>query len=579
MQQNTLGEAITATAQRNAHAVAMVYGSTVITYERFIEAVDRLAAGLQSLGLRRGDRLALMLPNLPHFAIAYYALLKLGVWVVPLNVMLKEAEIQYILEDSEASGFIGWGHFSRSLSRAAANLERCRLHVFLGEQMPAGSIGLLRLMNDARAIKPPTVPSNENAVVLYTAGTTGHPKGAMLSHGNLLAGIHGCRDALLVTPDDRVLAVLPLFHSFGQTVAMHVPLLSGACLILHSKFEPAAIIDSLERDRVSIFPGVPRMFEQLLELKPPKEKLSTLKFCVTSGAPLPEEVREKMTSRYDRPILAGYGLSECSPFVAVQQPQRETRRGSVGLPLPGLEVRIHDNDGRSLAVGEMGDIAVRGEVTMRGYLNRSEATKDVLGDGWLMTGDIGYIDADGFLFIVDRKKDLILKAGFNVYPSEVEEFINAHPKVDECAVIGVPDKHHGEEVKAFVVLRPGQHSNKDEIIQYCREKMATYKCPKHIEFCGSLPRGATGKVLKRLLREKKPGGAMPSAALPSHESIAPSSPAANLKTGATTNQDMKRPAGLNFPGDAKPLTPSAPADEQSQNSLSVLPEEQSSQRE
>jgi long-chain acyl-CoA synthetase len=254
------------------------------------------------------------------------------------------------------------------------------------------------------------------------------------------------------------------------------------------------------------------MFEQLLQLNPPKENLATLKFCVTSGAPLSRALLEAMMSRLGIQILAGYGLSECSPLAAVQHLHGLIRHGSVGVPLPGLEVRILDNSGKALGPNEVGEIAFSGGAVMRGYLNRSEGTKDVLRDGWLMTGDVGYLDADGYLHIVERKKDLILKAGFNVYPREVEEFINAHPKVEECAVIGVPDKLSGEEVKAYVVLRQGQHSSKDELVSYCREKMAAYKCPKHVEFCGSLPRGATGKVLKRVLRERRPGGAMPAPA-------------------------------------------------------------------
>jgi len=522
-------EIISESARKNNDAVAIAYDATTFTYQQLNEAVDKLAASLFQLGLRRGDRLALMLPNLPQFVIAYFALLKLGVWIIPLNVMFKEAEIRYILEDSEAKGFIGWDLFAQTLLKAATNLDRCSLHILLGENILPGCFELAQLISAGEAAALEPIPTDEIAVVFYTAGTTGHPKGAMLSHENLLASIQGCRQALLVRPEDRVLAVLPLFHSFGQIVGMHVPLTSGAVIIMHSKFDAAAIADSLQNDRVTIFPGVPGMFEQLLQLNPAKEKLATVKFCVASGAPLTESLQDEMNRRFGVPILAGYGLSECSPLAAVQQPHGLLRHGSVGIPLPGLEIRILDDSGKALRPNEVGEIAISGNAVMRGYLNRSEATKDVLRDGWMMTGDVGYLDADGYLTIVERKKDLILKAGFNVYPREVEKFINAHPKVEECAVIGVPDKHSGEEAKAYVVLRQGQHSSKEEIINYCREKMAAYKCPKHIEFCGSLPRGATGKVLKRVLREKKPGGAMPSP-LPSAQQPANPVPTAPPKT-------------------------------------------------
>lgn len=552
MHHKSLAEVVTKTARRNPQAVAIVYGNTTITYGRFIEAVDRLASGLHGLGLRRGDRMALMLPNLPHFAISYYALLKLGVRIIPLNIMFKEAEIQYILEDCEASGFIAWEHFSRPLMKVAANLDRCRLQIFLGDNLPSGSVDLTRLLNTATVLAPESVPAEEIAVIHYTAGTTGHPKGAMLSHENLLASIAGCREALLVTSEDCLAAVLPLFHSFGQIVGMHLPLVSGASLVMHTKFEPAVILDSLEQDRVSIFPGVPGMFEQLLQQKPPKEKFSALKFCVASGAPLSQRVHNEMLNRYGVTVLAGYGLSECSPLATVQQPFSEHRQGSVGMPLPGLEVRLLGSDGNELTHGDVGEITLRGAATMRGYLNRSEATKEVLRDGWLLTGDVGYLDAEGYLYVIDRKKDLILKAGFNVYPREVEDLINTHPKVEECAVIGVPDKYQGEEVKAFVVLRQGQHASKEELIQYCREKMAAYKCPKHVEFCGELPRGATGKVLKRLLREKKPGGAMPSAALPINERLDTMRSAAPSPVATVKAEPVSAPASISSDGESPP---------------------------
>lgn len=567
-------EFISDNARKHSDAVAIVYGSSSITYHQLGDAIDRLASSLYQLGLRRGDRIALMLPNVPHFIISYYALLKLGVWIVPLNIMLKETEIRYILEDSEARGFIGWQRFSQTLSRSVANLDHCSLHILLGENLPPGTIDLIQLINAGTPAQLESIPVDEIAVVYYTAGTTGHPKGAMLSHENLSASIQGCRQSLLVRPEDRFLSVLPLFHSFGQIVGMHVPLASGAVIILHSKFDAATIVESLQNDRATIFPGVPGIFEQLLQLNPSKEVFSTLKFCIASGAPIARSLYDEMMSRFGVPVLAGYGLSECSPLSAAQQPMGLIRHGSVGVPLPGLDVRIYDNSGKAAGPGEVGEIAFSGNTVMRGYLNRSEATKDVLRDGWLMTGDVGYLDADGYLYIVDRKKDLILKAGFNVYPREVEEFINAHPKVEECAVIGVPDKYCGEEVKAYVVLRQGQHSSKDELIQYCRDKMAAYKCPRHVEFCGSLPSGATGKVLKRVLREKRPGGAMPSATPPSHASALPT-PVVTLKAEETNNQDINKAVESDSQGDAKPLLQTAPSDQQSQiSSLNVSPEGQ-----
>jgi len=492
----------------------VIYGETRFTYGYFARVVDRLAAGLADLGLKRGHRLALMLPNVPQFPLVYYALLKLGVWIVPVNLLFKANEIRLVLEDSSANGFIAWEGFSSRLLPAAAELKSCRWQIFFGEKIPPGAIDLTNLIaTSMQRFERLNVKNKINAdphdpaVIFYTAGATGLPRGAVFSHHNLAAAVSACWRNFAITPDDRFLAVVPFFHNLGQMLAMHLPLAAGASAVLLPKFDPPAIVETIARERITHFVAVPSMFPALLQLAPEPAQLASLKCCLVSGAMLPARRREEFEQRYRVPIYEGYGLTECNPLITAFSswiPRHPEKTGSAGFPLKGMEVTILDANRRQVPDGKIAEIFVRGPWVMQGYLKQGQISKEAFWNDWLATGDLGMLDREGFLYLVDRKTDVIMKAGFPVYPGEVEAILSQHPKVETCAVIGVTDRAHGEEVKAYIILRSGQTSTKEEMVEFCKKHLAYYKCPRHVEFVDSLPHSVTGKVLKHLLREKKP---------------------------------------------------------------------------
>ncbi len=492
----------------------MVYGETRLTYGYFAKVVDRLAAGLADLGLRRGHRIALMLPNVPQFPLVYYALLKLGVWVVPINVLFKENEIRFVLEDSGAEGFVAWEGFSSRLLPALAGLKPRRWQIFLGEKIPPGAVDLTHLIaTSMQRFERLGVENKINAgpqdpaVIFYTAGATGMPKGAVLSHYNLAAAISASWRNFVIDSEDRFLAVIPLFHNLGQMLAMNLPLAAGASTVLLPKFDPAAIVETFAKERITHLVAAPSMFPALLRLAPDPAQLASLKWCLVSGAMLPARLREEFEQRYQLPVYEGYGLAECNPLITAFSawiPRTPEKACASGFPLKGIEVAILDSTRRQMPDGTIGEIFVRGPWVMQGYLRQGQISKDGFWNDWLGTGDLGMLDREGFLYLVDRKADVILKAGFPVYPSEVEAVLAQHHKIETCTVIGVPDRVHGEEVKAYIVLRPNQTSVKEEMVEFCKSRLAFYKCPRHVEFVESLPHSVTGKVLKHLLREKKP---------------------------------------------------------------------------
>jgi long-chain acyl-CoA synthetase len=539
---NTLFDFLTRCSLDYATRECLAYGETRLTFGYFLKVVDRLAVALAELGLKSGNRMALMLPNLPQFPIVYYALLKLGVWVVPINVLFKENDIQYVLADSGADGFIAWEGFGRHLLPAAAEVKHCRLQIFLGEKIPPGAINLTQLIASSMqrferlgAENKINADPDDPALIFYTAGATGAPKGAIFNHRSLAAAISACWKSFAINSDDRFLAVAPLFHGFGQMLAMNLPLAAGASTVLLPRFDPLAIVEAIARERITHFVAVPSMFPALLQLAPEPERLSSLKCCLVSGAMLPAHIRQSFEDRYKVPIYEGYGLTECSPLVTTFSawvPRVEENACSVGLPLRGVEVAIWDTNRRQVPEGKIGEIFVRGPWTMKGYLNAGQISQDTFWNGWLDTGDLGMMDRQGFLYLVDRRADVILKAGFPVYPSEVEAVLSQHPKVEECAVIGVPDRIHGEEVKAYIIVRPNQVSTKEEIVEFCKATLAIYKCPRHVDFCETLPHSVTGKVLKRLLREKKPAPVVAAEIQPQVEVASPETEAATAE--ATT---------------------------------------------
>jgi long-chain acyl-CoA synthetase len=495
-------------ARRNPAKVAVMLDDVRLRYAELNAAASQIAGGLARSGVRPGDKVAIMLPNTPHFVMAYYAILKLGAVVVPLNVLFKQHEIAYHLQDSDATTLIVWEGFLAEAAPAFAMTSGCeRLVVAQAPgsqaQIPQGAISLAALMAD----KPPafacapTMP-DDTAVILYTSGTTGRPKGAELTHFNMFSNVLASAEKLLPIQEDEVgLATLPLFHSFGQTCVMNALLYKGATITLLPRFEPQRALEVMARDRVTYFAGVPTMYFYLLNL-PGAERydLSALRVCVSGGAAMPVEVMRAFNAKHGVTILEGYGLSETAPVASFNHLERAPKPGSIGTPIWGVEMRVVDSEGREVPDGELGEIAIRGHNVMKGYYKRPDATAEAIRDGWFHTGDVAYRDEDGYYFIKDRVKDMIIRGGFNVYPREIEELLYAHPAIAEAAVIGVPDEALGEEVRAVVSLKPGQSATEQEIIAYCKEHMAAYKYPRSVEIRDSLPKTATGKILKRELR-------------------------------------------------------------------------------
>jgi long-chain acyl-CoA synthetase len=486
--------------------VAVVCGSQALTWASLDAAANRFANGLRARGIGRGDRVVLACPNLPAFVIAYYGVLKLGAILVPINILLKAGEIAYHLRDSGARALVCFeGSAELPLGvegRAAfAQVPECTLFVAIGR----GEAGE-DTMESVSQGQPPSFDTvdcapGDTAVILYTSGTTGTPKGAELSHSNL------CMNALASVAMTHLdahavsLIALPLFHSFGQSVQMNASVASGGSMILLTRFEPEAAMRAMTDHSVTVFCGVPTMYIALLnhDWKGP-DLAATLRVGVSGGAAMPVAVLRDFEKRYGVVILEGYGLSETSPVATYNHFDTKRVPGSVGVALAGTEVGIMDEAGRLLGTDEPGEIVVRGHNVMKGYWNKPEATAQALRDGWFHTGDNGRRDAEGNHYIVDRLKDMVIRGGFNVYPRELEEVLMTHPAVAMVAVVGVPHEVHGEEIKAVVVPRPGVPVQAEEIMAWCRERMAAYKYPRIVELVESLPMTATGKILKRELR-------------------------------------------------------------------------------
>ncbi len=507
-------------ARRYPHRDALVIGDTRISYGELDARANQVANLLVERGIAPGDTVAMSFPNVPDFAIVYYGILKAGAVVVPLNIMLKSREIAYHLDDSGARAYFCFeggpdlpiGDFGRT---AFASAPQCRDMFIVGDGYEAATDGVQRLdaaltgmsTEFSSAVREP----QDTAVILYTSGTTGKPKGAELSHSNMVLNAATANRLFDSNPvrRDTYLVTLPLFHSFGQTVMMNAGLSVGATLVLLPRFDARAALEVMTAEGVTVFAGVPTMYWGLLNAVDENidvERIAaTMRRAISGGAALPVEILSRFAERFGVQILEGYGLSETSPLALFSDPERNPRPGSIGVPVWGVEARLVDANWNTLTDPDViGELAVRGHNVMSGYLGRPEATAEVLRDGWLRTGDLARRDADGFYYIVDRAKDLIVRGGFNVYPREIEEVLITHDAVSLAAVVGVPHPTHGEEVKAFVILEPGAQITEEELIAWCRDQMAAYKYPRAIEFTTILPTTATGKILKRELAAAEP---------------------------------------------------------------------------
>ncbi|QYX75409.1 long-chain-fatty-acid--CoA ligase [Streptomyces akebiae] len=485
-----LAEYLVETAQRQPGRPALRLGDQVTGYAELGERSARAAALLRAEGVRPGDRVALMLPNVPEFVVLHYGVLRAGGVVVPMNPLLKTRETEYHLTDSGAVLLFEWHQAPGEGARgaAAAGVRHTAVEPAAFAEALAGHEPLPGVAETA---------DDDVAVLLYTSGTTGRPKGATLTHGGLrhnteVNTVHVQR----MTPQDVVVGCLPLFHIFGQICTMSVAVRAGASLTLIPRFEPQAVLDAVARDGATVFEGVPTMYAALLQ-HPGQTDVSTLRMCISGGASLPVEILHGFERRFGCAVLEGFGMSETSPVVTFNHPDRPRKAGSIGTPIQDVEVRLLDDKGQDVAPGEVGELAVRGPNVMKGYWNRPEETAAAIPDGWLRSGDLARQDDDGYLYIVDRKKDMIIRGGYNVYPREIEETLHEHPAVALAAVVGVPHSHLGEEIAAAVVLRPGAHATPDELREFVKDRVAAYKYPREVWLMDTLPTGPSGKILKR----------------------------------------------------------------------------------
>ncbi|MEV7176513.1 long-chain fatty acid--CoA ligase [Kitasatospora sp. NPDC093679] len=494
-----LASLLVTSAREHGERTAVRQDGTVLSYARLEDASARLAALLHADGVRPGDRVALVLPNVALFPVAYYAVLRAGAVVVPMNPLLKAREMAFVLRDSGARTVLTAPPFAYEVAEAAADagvgslvVEATAFDTLLGSIPPLHGVA-------ERA-------AEDTAVILYTSGTTGTPKGAELTHRNLLSNAVTCVETLFeLGPEDVLFGGLPLFHAFGQTCAMNAAVAAGAALTLLPRFDPRQALEILRRDGATVFLGVPTMYTALLNtVAPDGRDLPQVRLAVSGGAALPVEVLHTFERSFGTVVLEGYGLSETAPVASFNHPGRPRRAGSIGLPVRGVELRLVAADRSPAGPGEVGEIAIRGENVMKGYWNRPEATEEAFQDGWFHSGDLARVDEDGYYYIVDRKKDLIIRGGYNVYPREVEEVLYEHPAVAEAAVVGVPHEHHGEEIAAVIVLREGAHATADLIREHVKRRVAAYKYPRIVTFVEQLPKGATGKILKREIVVEQP---------------------------------------------------------------------------
>jgi long-chain acyl-CoA synthetase len=495
-----LGTILRANAYEKPEAPVMRMGDMQLGYAEVDRAAAGVAASLLARGISPGEKVALLVPNVPEFTIAYFGILYAGATVVPINVLASAAEVSYFLKDSGARLLIAHPLFLQAAEEGARPLDVSVVIASSGDE--AGTLGEMAAAEPLDS--PHATAPQDTAVILYTSGTTGKPKGAELTHSNLLL------NCALVVPQlvplraepHRALATLPLFHSFGQSVIQNGMIASGGSFTLLPRFTPEDAFACIERDRLTLFAGVPTMYFGLLHHRGDRaHDVSSLELCLTGGAPMPVEVMNAFEEKFNVEILEGFGLSETSPVASFNMLGRPRKAGSIGYPVWGVEMRIVNDADEPLPDEERGEICIRGHNIMKGYLGREDATKEALRGGWFHSGDVGYRDEDGCYWIVDRKKDMILRGGFNVYPREVEEVLYEHEAVAEAAVIGVPHESHGEEVKAIVALAPGARADAEELKAFCKDRLAAYKYPRLIEIRDELPKGPTGKILKRELRD------------------------------------------------------------------------------
>ncbi|MGH9340754.1 MAG: long-chain-fatty-acid--CoA ligase [Acidobacteriota bacterium] len=535
----TLNDIFRRSVEDHPGGVATIFVGAKIKYGDLGKLVDRFAAGLAGLGVKQGDRVAIILPNLPAYPIAHFAVLKLGAILVPTNPLYVARELEHQLNDAGAETVIVLDQLYPRLLEVRHQTRVKRLILIRVKDFLPGLVGFLYglknkshaktdeaagvytyrdLMRRSSASTPEArVSPEDTAIFLYTGGTTGVSKGAVLTHRNLVVNVYQTRKWLATLKEKKevILCVLPFFHSYGMTTGMHLAVLSRSTMLLQPRFELKDVIKQIKKHRPTIFCGIPSMYNAINRSPGLSgSDVSSVRLCVSGGAALPGEVQKQFESLTGGRLVEGYGLSECSPLTHVNPIHGRRKNGTIGVPVSDTDARVLDPETREpLPAGQVGELAVKGPQVMKGYWQMPEESEQVLSDGWLYTGDMAVMDEDGFFTIVDRKKDLIISAGMNIYPREIEEVLHQHPKVREAAVVGAPSSVREEIVKAYVVIEPGQELTKNEVIQFCRDRLAKFKVPRQVEFVQELPKSTVGKILKRELRS----GVLKPSTVPSRE--------------------------------------------------------------
>ena len=494
-----------ACAEQRKEQTAIRFLDRSMDFGTFDHVSDHIANGLEGMGIEKGDRVGLYCINSDLFAIAYFGIVKAGATVVPINLLLNPKEASWILNDAGAKALFYFEAFNDAVQGIKAELPNVSHYIRMGRTAALeGEYSFVDLISNPG--RPPAIkfdPNEDVAAIIYTSGTTGKPKGAMLTHRNLASNTKSVVEGMkLRIGEDRLLVVLPMFHSFAATVGMLTPLLHGCTLIPLPKFDAQLVVDTVEAEGATILPMVPSMYNMLLRL-PESEtaKLKSLRYCVAGGAAMPVEIMKQFEERFGVLIYEGDGPTECSPVTSVNPIDGLRKPGSIGLTVPDVEMTILDDDGKEIARGEIGELCVRGPNIMKGYWNQPEETAATFFEDWLRTGDLGYQDKDDYFFIVDRKKDMIIVNGMNVYPRVVEEILYQFEPIREAAVVGEPSELHGEIPVAFVSLKEGHRSDVATIRTYCRDHLGRHEVPRKVEFMDELPKNATGKILKRELRK------------------------------------------------------------------------------
>ncbi len=482
---------------------ALVFKERAIPYSLLKDATDRLASGIQKLGIRPGDRVALMLPNIPHFPMCYFALLKIGAVVVPVATHCTNEEIHHQLEEAEVRGIMYWEGYRENVILVVHGLERCQKRVVLGEKAAAGEIRMNYLMETNEPLQQthPSFPE-DTAVIVYTDRMKGRSKGVELMHQNLISNVTACAQVFKINAEDGTVGAIPFYHMLGQTLIMNLFLSAGARIVLMPAFQSDLFCQAFRQHRLTCCIVVPHMVESILrsENVDPVD-LASVRICLSCGDALKQEILEAFKRKFKIRILEGYGLTEASPMVSFNSPIGERKAGSIGVTLPGIEIKIVDENDTEIIPGKIGEIVVQGPNVMKGYLNRPEASKEALRDGWLRTGDLALLDDNGDATVVAHKRNLIVKSGFVIYPNGVENVLNTHPKVAESVIVGLPDPVQGEEIHACVVLKDGESSNATEITEFLKEQIPVYQFPKTVLFVPSLPKGPTGRVIRDQVKQ------------------------------------------------------------------------------